>query len=297
MEKVKVGGYMWAYPKEIKPEEPLLVKDETPIGREILLGLIFGFGYMTIIPLPFIFLIERLCNVWNVTLPDDVVSAISQLIGGVIVLGLMFGLVSKRTNKAIKKGVTQPNILSGLVTGAIMYGLSILTSIALVAIFGENITNANEASLDVLATEAPIVYCLLVCLVAPMVEEMIFRYYIYRPLERNRKVWHLEEGQLFTRKQYIINIIVALLISTTLFAAIHLSSSIAAGTLATDIKTLPAYLIPALPLGISYAKTKHIATPIVAHMTYNTIIVFLSFATANSNITSEVSQMIVRLFK
>lgn len=283
---------MRAYPKnpDEQPEELIVVKDETPKRREVIGGLLLGLGYMTFFPLPIALFLKFIAEAFGATPDLDVVTSIAQLISGVLVVCLMVFVVSKRTKKAIGDGFTRDNVLQGAITGAIMYLLSTLVAIALTAIYGEDISNANQDSLNALAQSAPLVYAALVCVVAPVVEEFIFRYYIYRPLERNTRIWKLQEGEKLTRKQYIINALLALIISTLLFAFIHLTASLASNTFAQDIKTWPAYVIPALPLGIIYFKTRKIAASITAHITYNTILVFLSF------FASQASEVIGRLF-
>ena len=281
---------------EEKKSKLYILEDETPTPKEAVGGLLMGLGYLSIFVLVIYYPLFWLLR--NSGISVDVISTAAQIITGLIVIILMMTVISRRTKAAISRGFTHHNILVGLISGAVMYGVEIVVSLVLTAIYGDTINNANQTSLDALAKESPLIFILLVCLVAPVIEELIFRYYLYKPLENTHRWWHLDANAELSTSQRRVNFVIALVISTVLFSAIHLSSSLLSHTLATDIKTLPLYLIPSLLFGIMYYKTKHVATPIITHITYNCITAALMFLSNEivSSSGAEITALIARIF-
>jgi uncharacterized protein len=230
------------------------LKDETPTLSESLIGLLIGVGYLTIFTvIPYLALINLFPN-----LGESLVASLSQIIAAVFAIGLMI-MLSKRVIKLIIKGFNLESLKQGLTYAGIMYLISIAYGVIDMYIFNNNTVNANQQELVKIAGENPVVFVVLAVIVAPLIEELIFRYYLYKKLE-NR------------------GFILALVVSTFLFSIIHIVPSLATGTFLKDITTLPAYLLPSLVFAIAYFQTGKLAVPVFAHFAFNlvsAIVIFL----------------------
>jgi|GEM_PF-7042574 len=230
------------------------VDQETPTKREGLWGALLGFGYLTFLALIPYLVLRLVFPQWN----ESILTSMAQL---VTVAGVLVGMyfISRRTIPALLQGFRGVSPKMGLIYGLVMYGVSMGWALIDIMLFGEPVTNANQASLIELAQLSPVVFFLLVAIAAPIVEECIFRYYVYKTLEPKSPL-------------------LGMLISTLVFALIHLIPSITAGTFLQDLRTLPHYFIPSLIFAIAYFRTKRFAVPVYAHITYNIITVIAMFA-------------------
>ena len=232
-------------------------KDETPTNQEALVGLLVGFGYLTIFTvIPYLILISLVPG-----LSDSLAASVSQIIAAIIAIGLMF-MVSRRVYPLIIKNFTLNSFKQALRYTGIMYLISISYGIIDTYVFNNNTVNANQQELIKIAGEYPVVFIVLAVIVAPLIEELIFRYYLYKKLEKR-------------------GFLLALVVSTFLFSIIHIVPSFATGTFLTDIATLPAYLLPSLVFAVAYYQTGKLAVPIFAHFFFNLISAILIFLPIN----------------
>ena len=228
--------------------KPKVAIDETPTGLETFLGLAFGVGYLTIftvIPY-FIFIIY-----FPGLLSETLAASLAQIIAAIFTVFMMF-LISRRVISKVLKGFSFDSLKLGLSYAGIMYLISIIYGLIDLYIFKNNTVNTNQQELMKIAAENRIVFLALAVIVAPIIEELIFRYYIYKPLEKK-------------------GFVLATLVSTILFSVIHIIPSLATNTLATDIWTLPAYLLPSLVFAFAYYNTKKLAVPVFAHFAFNLV--------------------------
>ncbi len=229
--------------------EPVIYNEDSPNKSEAIKGLLLGLGYLTVLVyIPYIIL--GIIFPPTDDLSANLLSLIAQLITGVAVI-LLDGVISRRMLPTIKANINRDNIRQGLITAVVMYCLALLVNAAEILIFKDTVSSANQEFLLDLANDFPILLFVFTAIVAPIVEEMIFRYYLFGTLRKKTKF------------------IVALLISTLAFALIHFTASALSGTLLEDLKSLPQYVVPALALGYCYYRSDSIVTPIVAHMSYN----------------------------
>jgi membrane protease YdiL (CAAX protease family) len=233
------------------------VKDETPTTQEALIGLLVGFGYLTIFTvIPYLILISLVPNI-----ADSLAASLAQIIAAIIAIGLMV-MVSSRVYRLIIKNFTLTSFKLGLRYAGIMYLISISYGIIDTYLFNNNTVNANQQELIKIAGEFPVVFVVLAVIVAPLIEELIFRYYLYKKLEKR-------------------GFLLALVVSTFLFSIIHIVPSFASGTFVADIATLPAYLLPSLVFAVAYYQTGKLAVPIFAHFVFNLISAVLIFLPIN----------------
>ncbi len=235
--------------------------DETPNKKETIIGLALGVGYLTFFAvIPMLILLA----IFKQDIDQDLLSTIAQIIAACFTI-LMMAIASKRVINAVMDGFNKENLVKGLIYGLIMYGIAIAYGLIDQLIFGEAITNANQGQLYVIAKLSPAIFILFAVFAAPIVEELIFRYYLYKPLEKKGPV-------------------VAIIVSTLVFSLIHLIPSIASNTFFVDLRTLPSYVLPSLMFGIAYYRTKHIATTMIAHVIYNGITCFFIFMQISSGL-------------
>ena len=132
--------------------------------------------------------------------------------------------------------------------------------------------NVNQESLDNSMLNYPLTVTIFTVIFAPIVEELVFRFTIFKPLAKKNKV-------------------VAYIISVLTFAGIHffaslsvllfelqdplITNELAYQTFFDDLKSLPIYIVAALLLTISYDLNKNIATNIMIHSFYNLSQVFI----------------------
>jgi membrane protease YdiL (CAAX protease family) len=228
--------------------------DETPTLNESLTGLLIGIGYLTIFTVIPYLLLLNLFPIFS----DSLLASISQIVAAIFSIGLM-ALVSKRVFKLIIKGFSLISLKQGLTYAGFMYLISIAYGIIDTYILQNNTVNANQQELIKIAGDYPVVFLILAVIIAPLIEELIFRYYLYKKLEKR-------------------GFLLALVVSTFLFSIIHILPSLTTGTFLTDIATLPAYLLPSLVFAIAYYQTGKLAVPIFAHFAFNlvsAIVIFL----------------------
>lgn len=119
--------------------------------------------------------------------------------------------------------------------------------------------NLNQAAVNSMLLYDPIPMLLCVCLLAPVTEECLVRGMIFAPLCR-KKPW------------------LAYLLSSTVFAVIHVIASIGLISPMNAVQNIITYLPSGLVLGRVYQKTRTIMAPIALHCTINIISVILTFA-------------------
>lgn len=201
-------------------------------------------------------------------------SYIAQLVGYGLYVVLLFLYIGKDRIMNILKGLLSlRNIKTAIVFAMFAYLGSILVNMIVTMIFGAPDSNANQDSLNSSFITNPGLVVLLAVVFAPIVEELVFRYSIFRPLAKKNKI-------------------LAYLITMIGFAGIHFVSSIsvllvelsnpetastAMTTFLGDLKTLPVYLVGAFVLTLVYDINGNIATSILTHAFYNLSQVLLMF--------------------
>jgi membrane protease YdiL (CAAX protease family) len=226
-------------------------------------------------------------------------SYIAQLLAYALYVIILFMVIGKDKVKNILKQFTSlRNLKTGIIFAVIAYIASLATSIVITTLFGSSGSNANQESLDASFITNPGLVILLACVGAPIVEELVFRYSIYRPLAQKNKVL-----------AYIVTIIG--------FAGIHfistlsvfslemidpsISNEIAVNHLLEDLKTLPIYMVGAFVLTFVYDINGNIGASIFTHAFYNLSQVLLMFLalglTEDSESMTFISQSITNLIE
>ena len=203
----------------------------------------------------------------------DFWSYISQLLAYGIYVIFLFLFIGKERIKRILEGfISGRNIKTAIIFALFAYLGSIFINMLVTMIFGAPDSNANQDSLNSSFLTNPGLVVLLAVVFAPIVEELVFRYSIFRPLAKKNRI-------------------VAYLVTMLGFAGIHFISSVtvlmeginagenkeAIALFLEDLKTLPVYLVGAFVLTFAYDINGNIATSILTHAFYNLSQVILMF--------------------
>lgn len=147
---------------------------------------------------------------------------------------------------------------------AIMYGGNYLYS-ALLTQLDLQSTSTNQNAVNEIIFGTPLIGFLFVVVAAPLFEEIIFRFGVFRAFTHKSK------------KMEVIGIV----LTTIIFASVHMIATFQTvfedpanpnyEVLKSDLLSLPVYLIGAFGLTFAYHKSKSLLTPMLMHMTYNGI--------------------------
>lgn len=253
------------------------VEEVSPKGKELGLGLLLGIGYLTIIPtivmvilLMFVTVPDPL--VWGQEGPYNILAGVAQLLGGAgVVVGMYF--ISKPLFKKLFKDFKVSTFTSALKFALIAYACVICANMVDLTLFGPTMENANQQAVENLLFDSPIVGCLMTMVLAPVVEELIFRYYIFKGLEKR-------------------NIFLAYAVTALGFAAIHLIASIGTPFFLQDLRSIPVYTVAGIVFCYAYHKTQNIGVNIGAHMLYNTLATILVFVSSLSGATKPAVEIV-----
>lgn len=234
-------------------------KDETPNSKETFIGLLLGLGYVTFLAIIPLYIIIFIFGNPTTSAQESIFSSSAQLICAVgVLIGMFF--VSRRVLKTIRQGFTLKAFGQGLKYAVLVYLIAIVVSLLDIFLFGESDTNANQSSIEDLMIAAPVLGAVFTCIVAPIIEEVIFRYYLFKPLSKK-------------------NVVLAFVVSGVAFGAIHMMSTVSSFAtngdkvaLLNDLRSLPAYIIAGLCFCFVYYKTQKLSVSIFAHMIYNTVV-------------------------
>lgn len=209
--------------------------------------------------------------------PYLLVSSIGQVVGEIglalIVLFIFIKYVKTFVLEA-KDKKTWKWFGTGL---AIMYGGNYAYNIIL-TLLQLNSTSSNQDAVNEMIFNNPVLGFLFVVVAAPIFEEIIFRFGVFRA---------------FTGKGKKLEI-VGIVVTTILFAGIHMVSTFEEAfavpgevnyeLLKSDLLSLPIYLIGAFGLTFAYYKSKNFMTPVAIHMTYNCISFIAIMSLGNMNL-------------
>ena len=120
----------------------------------------------------------------------------------------------------------------------------------LVYFFSQN-QNENQEAINTITTAIPAFMVFVAVIVGPIVEEIIFRWGIFRPL-------------------YKINPVLAYVVSASLFAFAHVAHSVFSGNL-YELANMIFYFIIGCALAFAYKHTQNFSAALLLHMLNNAI--------------------------
>lgn len=191
------------------------------------------------------------------------ITAISQLVAELIVIAIIIVLFRKYI-KAFFAQFKEKNTWKWFGIGfAIIYSFNFLYSNLLTWLDAVPETNANQIAVNNVIFNAPLLGFLFVVIAAPLFEEIIFRFGIYRAFTGKDK------------KHEIIGLIITILA----FAGIHLVTTFESALvdptdinwalIGNDMLSFPIYISGAFGITFAYHKSKNLAASIAVHMCWN----------------------------
>lgn len=221
-------------------------------------------GLAALFVLPSIFLSVLIIIFSNIDV--ELLSYFAYFLGYGSYIVLLFLIIKKDNIMKIIKGFNKNNFIVALIFAVILYLSSTMVSYLVNLIFGSVDSNANQESLDQGMLKYPIVVSLFSVIFAPIVEEFVFRFTIFKPIaKKNKIVAYIISVLSFAGIHFISSLSVLL----TDMANPDLTKEIAMNNFFNDLKTLPIYIVAAFVLTLSYDMNKNIATNILIHALYN----------------------------
>lgn len=234
-------------------------------------------------------------EVYGAYMKVNVVSQVLAELLIVAIVALIFMKYLKPLFAEFKEGKTWKWVGIGF---GLMYGLTLIYSIILSALDLAS-SSTNQDSVNNIIFDNPLLGFLFVVIAAPLFEEIIFRFGIFR---------------IFTNKSKKLEI-AGVVITTLLFAFVHMTATIEAvfadinnpdwELLKSDLLSVPSYLIGAFCLTFAYYKSKNLVTTMLMHMAWN-FMAFISIIGTTaltpesgsiiSNIFNLITETLTRLF-
>ncbi len=249
-------------------EDKKEILDDTPSPKQTKIGVWMGIGYLTLFSyIPYIIL--SIFWVATTATQDNIQSTIAQLISGGVCLGVMIHACKDKL-KFMAKGFRPETVLTCIGFAVAAYVLVIVLSVMDMSLFGESETNANQQSINELYEQAPILAILLTCVLAPLIEEAIFRYFIFKPIAKH-------------------NVVLGFIVSAVTFGLIHMLSTFLefmdthdTAVLFNDLRSLVIYVACGCVFTYAYHKTKMLICPILAHCFYNSFATLIALSALTS---------------
>ena len=168
---------------------------------------------------------------------------------GAIILCL---IVWKNELINIFKGFKVPqNIKDGIAIGVIILAVTMSYNLLLSLITPSFGSNDNEASVDNMILINPVLSFITVVLLAPLVEEITYRYGLFAGIRKYSRV-------------------LAYIVTSLVFALIHFDFNFTdQAVLINELLNLPTYIFAAVMLCYAYDKNSALATSMTAHLINN----------------------------
>jgi len=217
--------------------------------REQLAGVIFFVIYLVVLPFaatPLVELAERLLDTTISESLQNVIYYYVLFAVTIIIFHRFLGRTSRHFSDHL--GTACKSVVVGLIA---LYGLNELV-FRLTRMVLENQTNLNNTTISAQIHDAPHTTLLIVVLLAPFVEEVLFRGLVF--------------GNLKTKSRTV-----AYLVSCALFALLHVWQFAVVQQDLTYFLLMVQYLVPGLVLAWAYDHTGTLWTPIGIHAIANAL--------------------------
>lgn len=245
------------YPQHQNSNDTLVspIQDEAPKPSIAIMGFLLGtLGYMIFIPLIIYAIIQSFFE-------SEFALTFAQIIGGVIYAIICFFMMSRKSFENIFKGLYKgKNIVIAIIGCILMFVGAIIATMITTMIFGPIKTNTNQSELEKTFLTYPMLIITLTVVIAPVVEELTWRYFVFKGLLK-------------------VNKVLAFIVSTVGFVAMHFLISIGTPDILEDLKSVLSYLVPAVILTSIYYFNKNLATTILLHSFYNAFCVVMMYIT------------------
>lgn len=203
------------------------------IGISILLTILQGFTYAV---------------VYSIS-PNESLCYLLSYVITILIIAIKFKNNLKEDIKNIKEDV-KGNIIKLFLIHLLFIFLMYIANYILYSFIGN--ISTNEQGIRSLLTKSPIIMSISLCILGPIVEELIYRY-PYKNIKTNKKI--------------------SFIVYTLIFASLHVALS---SSLINLLYIIP-YTFLSLSFGYSFYKTNNIITSIFFHILNNTFTVFILF--------------------
>lgn len=220
----------------------------TPTRKELLWGAVYLILEMTVLPV----LISLACQAFGLSL------SASQL--NVVFFIVSFGITTLIFCKFIKVTLLDalqnlPRIFWSAVRGFLLYWAGNLMVTMLILRLNPDFVNVNDASISVMMTADFLPLAICTIFFVPVTEELLFRGILF--------------AGFYNRSPFR-----AFLFSTLVFSAIHVVGYIPYYTWDTLLLCFIQYIPPSIALGMAYARSGSILSPLLMHIVINAIGIF-----------------------
>ena len=210
-------------------------------------GGIFFFLYLLVFPFVIDLIFRGVERLLAVELSASTEHAIYYYVVFALTLIIFYNFIGKNTQRFF--GNLNPTLATWGMGLVAFYGLNELVYRLTSLLLGSRI-NLNDASISAQVADAPRTTLLIVVFLAPFVEEVLFRGYVFGSLRDHSRV-------------------VAYAVSCVLFAFLHVWQFAVGGHGLGYFVLLLQYLIPGLVLAWSYDRAGNLWAPILVHITVN----------------------------
>ena len=271
--------------------------DDGQLDKKYHVGIfvILGLSVLFIFPTFFFSLIKGIFLNTDI----ELLSYIAYFIGYSAYVAILFYLIGKDSVIKILKGFNKNNIITAFIFSVILFIATIATTNFVELIFGSVESNANQDSLDQSMLNYPIIVSIFSVIFAPIVEELVFRYTIFKSINKYNRILAFAVSILSFAGIHFVS---SLSVLMTDLANSEVTKEIAYTNFYNDLKTLPIYIVAAFILTLSYDLNKNIATNIMIHSFYNIsqvviILLLMKYMDKIEQVTSSISIFINYFFR
>jgi len=221
----------------------------SPTRKELLLGSVYIVVELFALP----YLLAQV----NLLLPEPLSEGKLNAVFFIVNFGaatLIFRQLIEKTLRQTMK--TLPATVFAAIRGLLLYWAGNLVVGMLILRLNPDFSNVNDAAISAMAEADFLPMAICTVFFVPVAEELLFR------------------GVLFAGFYNRIPV-VAFLISTVVFSAIHVIGYIPLYSWDTLLLCLLQYIPPSIALGWAYAKSGSILSPVLMHITINAIGIFV----------------------
>lgn len=257
-------------------ERENFIKDSRLAMKGIVNGILGSFVYELILYSLVLMIVTNIVSSNNVIVSEEQLNLlvndvydqyplgiIVSCLTSVVTFGVFVYLLGfNKIKEILKKAFNKRTLKWGLIIGVSLIAVSIIYNSIIVSIFDlDSAGNENQNSVVKMIGTSAILGCLSVVVLAPIVEELTFRYCIFGGL-------------------YIKNKKFAYIVSAAVFMFMHSIASLLGArgfnlAFLQELLYLPPYLIAGLLLCYAYDKTDNLGSSMIAHA-LNNLVSFLS---------------------
>lgn len=257
-------------------EKENFIKDSKMAIKGVINGIIGSFVYEIILALLVLIVVTNVVNSTNTIVDQDQLNVLVgevynkypldimvSCVSSIVVLGVfVYVLGFNKIKEIFKKAFNKKTLKWGLAIGVSLISVSIIYNSIIIELFNlETVGNENQNNVINLIGSSSILGFLSVVVLAPIVEELTFRYCMF--------------GGLYTKNKKV-----AYIVSASIFMFMHAIASLLGAkglnlAFLQELLYLPPYLISGLLLCYAYDKTDNLGSSIIAHA-LNNLVSFLS---------------------